>query len=79
MAWSTQSGGDTAPAADDRERASERVYRRGKVARRRQDAGKLWVQPHYPADDSDMAQAWLEGWEDMGDELALEAGKRGAA
>lgn len=70
MIWSMQSGGGTAAAANDRERARERVYRRGKAARRRQEAGKPWVQPHYPVDESDMAQAWLEGFEDMGDELA---------
>jgi hypothetical protein len=69
-------GGGTAPAAGDREQERQRVYRRGRTARRRKEAGQRWSEPHYPADESDLAQAWLDGWQDMGDELARKAGRK---
>lgn len=79
MTRKQRGSGGTAPAAGDREQARKRVYRQARRARRLKEEGRLWMQPHFPPQDSDLAQAWLEGWEDMGDKLAAEAAKGGAA
>lgn len=79
MTRTEQGSGDTAPAAQDRAQACKRVYRQARRARRLKEQGRLWMQPHFPPVDADLAHAWLEGWEDMGDELARAAGKGGAA
>lgn len=63
-----QQGGDDS-ASNARAEDRRQTYREGRRARQLKEAGRLWVQPHYPASDSDLAHAWLEGWEDMGDGL----------
>ena len=79
MTRNCNGSGDTGPAAQDREQAWQRVYRQAEGARRLKEQGRLWMQPHFPPQDSDLAQAWLEGWEDMGDKLAHDAAKGDAA
>lgn len=61
--------GGTAPGARNGDTERERVYRRGRAARRLMEAGKRWIEPHYPPEESGLAQAWLDGWQDMGEEL----------
>lgn len=56
------------PAARKRQR--ERAYRHGSKARGLKEAGKPWLEPHYPAHDADLAAAWLEGWSDKDEELS---------
>lgn len=64
-----EGGGGTAPAAAEREQVCALLYRRGRAARRLSAAGKRWSEPHFPAHESELAQAWRDGWQDMGDEL----------
>lgn len=71
--------GGTAPDARDQGTERERVYQQGRAARQLMEAGKRWVEPHYPGDESDLAQAWLDGWQDMGEELAGAGDEKGGA
>lgn len=53
----------------DRERLRSRAYQYGTRARELKEAGRMWLEPHYPPADSDLALAWLDGWADKGAEL----------
>lgn len=54
----------------DRERLRLRAYRLGAKALQLKTAKKPWIELHYPAEDADLAAAWLEGWGDMDEELS---------
>lgn len=43
-------------------RRRARAYRRGWRARALKQAGRLWLEPHYPAHDAQLALSWLDGW-----------------
>ena len=47
-----------------RERRLARAYQRGYRARALKQAGQLWLEPHYPMRDADLAISWLDGWSD---------------
>ena len=79
MSRDEQDGGGSEPAPDARDAERQQIYREGRRARRLKEAGQLWVQPYYPAIDSDLAQAWLEGWEDMGDGLGTAGDEEGVS
>lgn len=53
-----------------RKRQRDRAYRHGAKARTLKEAGKAWLEPHFPAEDADLAQAWLSGWQDTEEELS---------
>lgn len=47
----------------------ERAYRRGYQARTRKGQGRMWLEPHYPPEDADLALSWLDGWSDKHAEI----------
>ena len=67
--------------ADDsgkiREGQRARAYQRGSRARDLKEAGQVWLEPHYPPQDADLAMAWLDGWLDRDAEIQAGAGQKG--
>lgn len=53
-----------------REGQRSRAYHRGQRARALKEAGRVWLEPHYPVQDADLAMAWLDGWSDGGADSA---------
>lgn len=51
---------------EQREAQRSRAYHRGQRARALKEAGRVWLEPHYPVQDADLAMAWLDGWSDGG-------------
>lgn len=59
------------------EQRSARAYQRGYTARARKEAGRLWLEPHYPPEDAELAMSWLDGWSDR--DAEIQAGTDGGA
>jgi hypothetical protein len=54
-------------------RRRARAYHRGYAARGRQGEGRLWLEPHYPPAEAELALCWLDGWSDKGAEIQADA------
>jgi hypothetical protein len=57
------------------EQRRARAYQRGYLARGRKEEGQLWLEPHYPLADAELAMSWLDGWSDKGAEIQADAGR----